>query len=117
MSELSPEARGLVDDGYSVLRPSSGDRARIKSALAARLGGAAFLLPEQASAAVPKSAFLAQQLSTISVGVGVGVLALGGYFIARASSGGEEPPVRPPSVARSQPQVAPAKVSVSSPAA
>ena len=32
MSELSPEARELVDDGLSVLRPSSRDRARVTSA-------------------------------------------------------------------------------------
>lgn len=38
MSELSEAARALIRDGQSVLRPSLDDRARVASALAARLG-------------------------------------------------------------------------------
>jgi hypothetical protein len=115
MSELSPEARGLVDDWHAALRPSSGDRARVKAALAARLGGAAFFLPQQASAAVPKSLFVSQKLYTLSAGLGVGLLAAGAYFLSPASSGiVEGPPVKPTAVVTGKPQ--PAPVLSSSPA-
>ncbi len=100
MSELSPEARGLVDDGHSVLRPSSGDRARVKSALAARLGSAALLLPHQANAAAaaPKSLIAWAKAHSLIAGVGAGLLVIGaGYFAAVEPAA--TPPVRPPAVA------------------
>ena len=95
MSELSPEARELVDDGHSVLRPSLGDRARVKSALAARLGGAALLLPQQASAITPKALLGWHKLV---VGVGVGLAGAGtAYFVARSPAATVEgAPVTPP---------------------
>jgi hypothetical protein len=101
MSELSPEARGLVDDGHSVLRPSSGDRARVKSALAARIGGAAFLLPHQASAAVPKSLLGWSKAHTVIAGVSAGLLAIGASYFATQSvvEPAASPPVKPPAVA------------------
>jgi len=110
MSELSPEARGLVDDGHTVLRPSSRDRARVKAALAARLGGAALLLPHQANAAaaVPKSLFVLHSLYAVSAGVGVGLLAVGGYFLSHSSPGlVEGPPVKPAAIATVKPQPLP----------
>lgn len=101
MSELSPEARGLIDEGHSALRPSLGDRARVRSALAARLGGAALLLPHQAGAAVPKSLLAWSQAHTVLAGVSAGLLAIGATYFAAQSS--VEPaasaPVKPPSMA------------------
>jgi hypothetical protein len=109
MSELSPEARGLVDDGHSVLRPSQGDRARVKSALAARLGGAAFLLPYQASASAPKALLGWSKLSATVASVGAGLVVMGGaaYYAAQPSV---EPapvaPVKPPALAPTKPRPA-----------
>jgi len=115
MSELSPEARGLIDDGHSVLRPSSGDRARVRSALAARLGGAALLLPHQAIAAAPKSLLLWSQMHTVFAGVSAGLLAIGASYFAAQSSvePPTSPPVKPPSVApmAPRPSIAPLKSS------
>jgi hypothetical protein len=117
MSELSPEARGLVDDGHSVLRPSSSDRARVKSALAARLGGAAFLLPQQASAAIPKALVSWQKLSTLVVGASVGLAGVGtAYFMARAPSDPlQDAPATTPAVT-SKAQLPPAPVGADLPA-
>jgi hypothetical protein len=86
MSELSPEARGLVDDWHAVLRPSADDRARIASALAVRLGAAVFALPQHASAAASKPAVVWQSLSTIVAGVSVGILTIGATYLAALSS-------------------------------
>jgi hypothetical protein len=103
MSELSREARGLIDDGHSVLRPSSGDRARVKSALAARLGGAALLLPHQANAATTASKWLIgwSKAHTLIAGMGAGVLVIGATYLAAQSSvePAASPPVKPPAVA------------------
>lgn len=100
MSELSPEARGLVDDGHSVLRPSSGDRARVRSALAARLGAASLLLPHQASAAAPKALVTWSKLHTVLAGVGAGLAVAGSYLAVQSSVDPvAAPPVKPPAVA------------------
>ena len=111
MSELSPEARGLVDDGHSVLRPSQGDRARVKSALAARLGGAAFLLPYQASASAPKALLGWSKLSASLAGVGAGLVVMGATYYAAQPSVEPAPvaPVEPPAVApaKARPAVTP----------
>jgi hypothetical protein len=117
MSELSPEARGLVDDGLSVLRPSSSDRSRVKSALAARLGGAALLLPEQASAAIPKAIVGWQKLSTLVAGVSVGLAGVGtAYFMARSPSDAVQgAPVVPPA-ASPQAQLPAVAISSAAPA-
>jgi hypothetical protein len=106
MSELSPEARGLVDDGHSVLRPSQGDRARLRAALAGKLGAAAFLLPHKASAAVaPKSLIRWSKMSTVVASVGAGLVAVGGAYWAQTPG---EPvavaPVKPPAVAAVKPR-------------
>jgi hypothetical protein len=50
MSELNLHARELLSHAYLALRPSSSDRARVASALAARLGAAAFAVPEPEAA-------------------------------------------------------------------
>jgi hypothetical protein len=108
MSELSPEARGLVDDGHSVLRPSQGDRARVKSALAARLGGAAFLLPYQASASAPKALLAWSKLSASLASVGAGLVVMGAAYYATQPSVEPAPvaPVKPPAVAPAKPRPA-----------
>lgn len=77
MAVLSPEARGLVHVGQSLLRPSLGDRARVASALASRLGAAVFEAPELVGAPAPRSASMWQNLSTLAAGVGLGIVALG----------------------------------------
>jgi len=98
MSELSPEARELVDDGLSVLRPSSRDRARVTSALTARLGAGAMLLPNAASAA-PKLLAALPKLSTLVASVGAGLMVVGAtYFMVQAAAV-TEAPVKPPVVA------------------
>lgn len=117
MSELSPEARGLVDDGHSVLRPSSGDRARVRSALAAKLGGAALLLPHQAHAAAPKALLGWSKVHTVLSGVGAGLVAVGAaYFVAQSPA---EPsaaaPVKPPATVPMPVRPTPAPVSDSTP--
>jgi len=119
MSELSPEARGLVDDGHTVLRPSAGDRARVKSALAARLGGAAFLLPYQASAAAPKSLLGWSKLSVKLASVGAGLVVLGAAYYATQPSVEPAPqaPVKPPTVTPATPRPAAAPIDTSSPRA
>ncbi len=102
MSELSREARGLIDDGHAVLRPSSGDRARVKSALAARLGGAALLLPHQANAAAAAKSLVGwSKAYTLIAGVSAGVLVLGASYFAAQSAvePAASPPVKPPAVA------------------
>lgn len=102
MSELSPEARGLISDGRSVLRPSSGDRARVKSALAARLGGAALLLPHQANAAAASKSLIGwSKAHTVIASLGAGMLLIGATYFAAQSSvePGASPPVKPPAVA------------------
>lgn len=100
MSELSPEARGLVDDGHLVLRPSSGDRARLKSALAARLGGAALLLPHQASAAASKSLIVSSKMYMVMASMGAGLVTIGAAYFAQSSAEPvAAPPVEPPAVA------------------
>lgn len=117
MSELSPEARGLVDDGHSVLRPSPGDRARVKTALAAKLGGAAFLLPYQASAAAPKALLAWSKMTTMLAGVGAGLVVLGATYYATQPSVEPAPqaPVKPPAVAPAsvRPAAAPTDTSAS----
>jgi hypothetical protein len=115
MSELSPEARGLLDDGQSVLRPSASDRARVKSALAARLGGAAFLLPYQASAAAPKSLLGWSKLSVKLASVGAGLVVLGAAYYATQPSVEPAPqaPVKPPTVAPATPHPAAAPIATS----
>jgi hypothetical protein len=91
----------LVDDGHSVLRPSSGDRARVKSALAAKLGGAAFLLPHQASAAAPKALAGWSKMATGIVSMGGGLALIGAAYFALQASAPPAPvaPVKPPAVA------------------
>lgn len=66
MSELSHEAQALIRDGRSVLRPSHGDRARIASALSARLGQGTLLAAQQASAATAKSVVWGKVAATIA---------------------------------------------------
>lgn len=115
MSELSPEARGLVDDGHSVLRPSSGDRARVKSALAARLGGTAFLLPHQASAAAPKSLIAWSKMHLVA-GVGAGLVAIGAaYFAVQSPAEPSAAPVKPPATAPLPARVSPAPINDATP--
>ena len=101
MSELSPEARELVDDGLSVLRPSSRDRARVASALAARLGAATLLLPEAAGAAPkPLAAAAWPKLATLVASVSAGVAAVGAtYWLAQSPPAPTEAPVKPPAIA------------------
>jgi hypothetical protein len=125
MSELSREARGLIEDGHSVLRPSSGDRARVKSALAARLGGAALLLPHQANAAVASKSLLGwSKAQALMASLGAGVLVIGATYLAVQSSvePAVSPPVKPPAVApltarspAAPPNVAPLELEPSSP--
>lgn len=111
MSELSPEARGLVDDGHSVLRPSSNDRARVRSALASRLGGAALLVPHQASAAAPKSLIAWSKLHAVIASVGAGLVAAGAYYgVQSASEPVAPPPVMPPAATPHEARLAPAPV-------
>lgn len=99
MSELSPEARELVDDGLSVLRPSSRDRARVATALAARLGTAALLLPHAAGAA-PKPLPVWPKLATLTAGVSAGIAAIGAtYWLTQTAPAPAEAPVKPPAVA------------------
>jgi hypothetical protein len=99
MSELSPEARELVDDGLSVLRPSSRDRARVATALAARLGTAALLLPEAAGAA-PKALAVWPKLATVAASVSAGIAAIGAtYWLTQTAATPTEAPVKPPAVA------------------
>ena len=66
MSELSHEAQALVREGRSVLRPSHGDRARIASALSARLGPSALLVTQQVSAAAAKSVAWSKVAATLA---------------------------------------------------
>lgn len=115
MSELSPEARELVDDGLSVLRPSSRDRARVATALAARLGTAALLVPHAAGAA-PKPLVAWAKLHTAMAGVGAGVAAIGAtYWLTQTPPTPTEAPVKPPAVAAvAVPHVAPPASSVES---
>lgn len=99
MSELSPEARELVDDGLSVLRPSSRDRARVATALAARLGTAALLLPQAASAA-PKLLPVWAKVAMVTAGVSAGVAVIGAtYWLTQTPPSPAEAPVKPPAVA------------------
>jgi len=97
-----------------VLRPSSRDRARVRAALAVRLGGAALLLPGQANAAAAasKSLFVLHSLYAVSAGVGVGLLAVGAYFLSHSSPGlVEGPPVKPAAVVTAKAQPLPALTS------
>jgi hypothetical protein len=71
MSELSPEARALVQDGQSGLRPSHRDRARIASSLAARIGAASLLASQHAAGAAVTTAIGWQKVSALVVGVGL----------------------------------------------
>ncbi len=100
MSELSPETRALLQDGRGVLRPSADDRARVRSALAARLGAAAFVATQEASAAASKSLVGWQKLSAL-VAAG-GVVVAGAALLVVQSSPAEDAigtaPVRPPAV-------------------
>ena len=99
MSELSPEARELVDDGLSVLRPSSRDRARVTSALAARLGTAALLLPHAASA-MPKPVPVWPKLAKITASLSAGVAVIGAsYWVTQTAPAPVEAPVKPPAIA------------------
>lgn len=70
MSELSPEARALLNDGQGVLRPSAADRSRIVGALALRLGPAAMLVSAPAVAVTTKS-LLWQNVSLAAAGLGL----------------------------------------------
>ncbi len=98
MSELSPEARELVDDGLSVLRPSSRDRARVATALAARLGTAALLLPHAAGAA-PKPLPVWPKLATLTAGVSAGIAAIGAtYWLTQTAPAPAEAPVKPAAI-------------------
>jgi hypothetical protein len=113
MSELSPEARELVEDGHTVLRPSSRDRARVASALATRLGAATLVLPHQASAAAPKSLLAWPKLSTLVVGVSAGLVTIGAsYFVSQSPPATASAPVKPPAVATSKAEPPPAPASV-----
>ena len=99
MSELSPEARELVDDGLSALRPSSRDRARVATALAARLGTAALLLPPAAGAA-PNPLPVWPKLATVTASVSAGIAAIGAtYWLAQSPPAPTEAPVKPPAIA------------------
>jgi hypothetical protein len=69
MSELSSEARALVSDGRSALRPTTEDRARVASRLATRLGAVA-ILAAQPGYAAPKVAGLSK-FSSIVAAVGL----------------------------------------------
>lgn len=110
MSELSPEARALVSDGRSILRPTSEDRARVASRLAHRLGAAA-LLAAQPTYAAPK-ALSFSKLSSIVVGLGL-VTAGATYWLtepsepARVEVAAARAPMAPPDAAT----VVPAKSS------
>jgi hypothetical protein len=108
MSELSPEARALVDDGHSVLRPSSRDRARVASALATRIGAAALVLPKPAIAQARLPMWSLRGVATVVAGVGAGFVAIGMIAQPSAVSG---PPVKPPPVATSTLKVGPAPTS------
>jgi len=106
MSELSREARGLIADGHSALRPSVGDRARVRSALAARLGGAALLIPHQATAAAPKSLLAWSKIHTMIASVGAGFVAAGAYYGVQSSSESvAPPPVMPPAAVPHEPRL------------
>jgi hypothetical protein len=93
MSDLSPEARALVEDGHSVLRPTRGDRARVAAALSARIGAATLLSTQQAAAAAGKSILgwqkLAGIISTVAV-AGAGTA----YLVDQSADA--DPPVAPP---------------------
>ncbi|RYZ05382.1 MAG: hypothetical protein EOO73_20380 [Myxococcales bacterium] len=69
MSELSSEARALVSDGRSALRPTSEDRVRMASRLVTQLGAAA-LLATRPSYAAPKAPF-ASKLSSFVAALGL----------------------------------------------
>lgn len=117
MSELSREARGLIDDGYSVLRPSSGDRARVRTALATRLGAAALLIPYPASAALPKSLIAWSKLHAVIASVSAGVVAVGAYYGAQSAAepAAAPPPVMPAAATPHEARQAPAPVHSAAP--
>ena len=79
MTELSPEARALIRAGSSVLRPSAGDRARIRASLAGRLGAAVVITPGTAGASPAKSLLTWPNMSALALGVGVAGM---GAFLA-----------------------------------
>lgn len=105
MSELSHEAQTLVRDGRSVLRPSSGDRARIASALSARLGQAALLATQQASAASGKAIAWSKVTATIA---GVGLVVGGATaWVAQTSEEAASTPSQAPRAVVAHPSPAP----------
>ncbi len=69
MTELSPEAQTLVQDGLSVLRPSGDDRARVASRLAERLRDGALIT--RYAGAVRADAVPWQLLATFVGGLGL----------------------------------------------
>jgi hypothetical protein len=100
MSELSREARALVRDGRSVLRPSSSDRARIASVLATRLGQAALLTAPQASAAAGKSVAWSKVAASIA---GVGLVVGGATaWVSQSSPPDASLPAAPRAVVESR---------------
>lgn len=115
MNDLSPNARTLIEQGRSALRPSARDRDRIETALRARLGAEALPADPGASQLVG----FAGTRALLRLAVGVCVVGGGIAFLALRPSA--SPPqskhavVAPPSVAapidvRVEPEHVPAEL-------
>jgi len=72
MADLSPNARALIEQSRSALRPSAGDRDRIESALRERLG------PDVLPAEVPSSPFVGLASTRALFRIAIGVCVVGG---------------------------------------
>ena len=85
MSDLSDGARSLIERAKQVEEPTSEDRARVQSLLAARLGAGAFAPEQPDTGAPPSSATGLGMASKIIIGVSiVGVIAGGALLSRRA---------------------------------
>jgi type IV secretory pathway VirB10-like protein len=90
MSDLGDESRELLRAGRDVFRPSTGDRARVTSALGARLGAEVVAPAAAGSSLGLKGWTLRQALLTSTV---VGVAGVAAYVLL---SDAREKPVEPP---------------------
>lgn len=72
MADLSPNARALIEQSRSALRPNAGDRERIESALRERLG------PDVLSADAPSSPSVGLASTRALFRVAIGVCVVGG---------------------------------------
>jgi hypothetical protein len=114
VSNLSPQARALLDAGRAALRPTTADRDRITVALRARIGDATLPSDTQAPSAIAGTpAGSAVGWSTVS-GLFVGLLVAGGGLWYALSSDSTSPIAT--AVAASAPSVAPPVVLAPAPA-